>query len=150
MDVGDFPTPWGLPLQVKSQKVEIPGLPYGRVWRHDLGSIQRLIWKEQLEAVEAACWQRPVLADKWHSGGWTWRWQFPQVPASGVEGSSSVQFHGVVFGFVTRSLASSSSYSATILPPAHRGHFPLIAVRNLLRPSRPPSHSLWVWSLVLS
>ena len=41
--------------KLELRKLLLPGLPHSRVQRDDLGPVQRLIWKEQLEAVEVAC-----------------------------------------------------------------------------------------------
>lgn len=46
----------------------MPGLPSGRVQKDDLGCVQRLIWKEQLEAMEAVCGQGQVRVCKRHQG----------------------------------------------------------------------------------
>lgn len=76
---------------------------------------------------------------------------FSSVPE--VEGSSSVQFCGVVFSLVPRSLVFLLCYFATILLiniflPHHQDHFLLVAMEPFLACSL-PFLSLWACSVVL-
>lgn len=144
MDVGDFLTPWDLPLQV-------------RAWPSSQRGPERwpgLCPKTNLECVTSGSGGMLTGSNCsiWMaSGGSVMVVFFSSVPE--VEGSSSVQFCGVVFSLVPRSLVFLLCYFATILLiniflPHHQDHFLLVAMEPFLACSL-PFLSLWACSVVL-